>query len=374
MIPPFCPCPGCDAHVHPPVREWWMRIGSYSTRAFGRVQRFRCRRCGTGFSAQTFSLDYYAKRRVEYLKLLAQFSCCCGLRALGRNFSVSKGTIENKLMRLSHQALALQVMGLRRLRLGENLVADGFQSYWVSQYFPTNIHLLVGEQSQFTYAFHGVTIRRSGTMTEAQRKRRQQLEKRYRADAQGIGTSFALITGVLTRLTATARHTPVIFSTDQHKSYPRVLAADGAAAQLMAEGRLDHRAYSSSAPRTTSNPLFAVNYLDRELRKDQAEHVRETTRHARAAHTAMERLAVYLLHHNYFKRYRINQSVDDEALHATEAGLSYGFIRWMRQWLTTRRVFLSRIPVPPPFLDVWLRMYRTPLSRAYPYLPRYALG
>ena len=374
MVPPFCPRPGCHAHFSPPRSDWWVRLGSYDTRLFGPVRRFGCKLCGKRFSSQTFSLDYYAKRTLCYLQLVRQFSSCCGIRALARNFAVSKATIENKLMRLSHQALALQVLALRNHRLRENLLADGMQSFWVSQYFPTNIHLLLGEHSQFAYAYHGVTLRRSGRMSDSQRHRREQLETQFRADPNGIACSFSVLTRVLTRLCTSAEGASVSLSTDMHKTYPRVLAGDGAAALLIRTGRLRHLRYSSKHPRTTGNPLFSVNYMDRELRKDQAEHARETTRYARAAHTAMERMAVYLLHHNFFKPYRINQPVDVPALHATEAGISRGFIRWMNRWLTTRRVFLTRIPVPRPYADVWLRMYQTPLSTVRPYLPLYATG
>ena len=35
-----------------------------------RIQRYRCNLCGKYFSAQTFDIDYYAKRRVEYRKVV----------------------------------------------------------------------------------------------------------------------------------------------------------------------------------------------------------------------------------------------------------------------------------------------------------------
>ena len=45
---------------------------------------------------------------------------------------------------------------------------------------------------------------------------------------------------------------------------------------LKAQGRYRHLRVSSRVPRTRLNPLFAVNYIDRQLRKDLDEHVRET--------------------------------------------------------------------------------------------------
>jgi len=64
---------------------------------------------------------------------------------------------------------------------------------------------------------------------------------------------------------------------------------------------LIHRRCSSTAPRTVSNDLFSVNYLDRQILKDLAEHTRQTVQFARNAVNQMERLAVYRAYHNYFK-------------------------------------------------------------------------
>ena len=49
--------------------------------------------------------------------------------------------------------------------------------------------------------------------------------------------------------------------------------------------------------RSRDNPLFAVNYMDREVRKDVANHVRQTTRGARNVKDPMNRLAIYRVMH-----------------------------------------------------------------------------
>ena len=44
---------------------------------------------------------------------------------------------------------------------------------------------------------------------------------------------------------------------------------------------------SGKAARTKNNRLFAVNYLDREIRKDNASHVRETVQFSRNGNSRM---------------------------------------------------------------------------------------
>ncbi|MFP4564035.1 MAG: hypothetical protein ACLFRY_12085 [Spirochaetia bacterium] len=41
------------------------------------------------------------------------------------------------------------------------------------------------------------------------------------------------------------------------------------------------------------NPLFPVNYLDRQIRKDNSNHLRKTVQFSRDVDSRMERMAVY---------------------------------------------------------------------------------
>ena len=123
-----------------------------------------------------------------------------------------------------------------------------------------------------------------------------------------------------------------------------------------------HKRTASKDIRDKKNPLFAVNYIDREFRKDLAEHVRETVRFARNVNHCMERLMVYLLDHNVRKRYRINDPVSLSRTHAGEAGILREHVARATVNLTTARRFLSFEELEPAALRVWRREHRTPLK------------
>ncbi len=53
---------------------------------------------------------------------------------------------------------------------------------------------------------------------------------------------------------------------------------------------ISQRMVPATAPRTLNNDLFAVNYFDREIRKDQSNHTRETVQFSRDVNNAMDRL------------------------------------------------------------------------------------
>jgi len=350
--------------------KWWERNGTYYTALSGAVKRFRCRLCRGGFSEQTFHIDYYAKRRLDYARVGAEISSCMGLRAIGRSHGVDHKTVGNKLMRLARQAMAAQAQLWDAMSLEEDLVADGFESFWVSQYFPNNLHLLAGADSQFLYALNGVTIRRSGRMSEKQLARRERLERHFRADPRGVEESFGEILEVASALIAKSRRGQCRLRSDEHSAYRRAIFSHGAFSRLCREGRSRHITVSSTAARTRENPLFAVNYLDRELRKDVAEHVRESTRFSRSVHGTFDRLNIYCFVHNLTKQFRLN---DPRAhawrTHASQAGLDPKILHRILAWVYHRRAFRSRSAIRGPIVWQWLRIHTTPLERGNAYLP-----
>ncbi|MDP3177187.1 MAG: hypothetical protein Q8M76_04735, partial [Spirochaetaceae bacterium] len=147
-------------------------------------------------------------------------------------------------------------------------------------------------------------MRRKGRMTDYQKLRRRDLEKLWRADPRGIEGSFRRIVGECLRLLSEEARPSLCLWTDEKREYPRAIASSPCAHALGEQGRIRHRTVSSRAARTIQNPLFAVNYMDREIRKDLHEHVRETTCFGRNVNRQMERLAVYLYNHNFQRKHR----------------------------------------------------------------------
>ncbi|MBL8966938.1 MAG: IS1 family transposase, partial [Spirochaetaceae bacterium] len=169
--PPFCPNSSCQNHLEPKLADWFVPVGFHRTKAFGQVPRFRCRSCGRTFSTQTFSIDYYAKRRVDYQDLLTRHANAESVRGMGRALALSCGTVLNRIERLSRQAVALHAELRPEARALEKVTADGFVSFDVSQYFPSEIAISITAASRFVLDLSHATRKRSGTMTEAQRKR-----------------------------------------------------------------------------------------------------------------------------------------------------------------------------------------------------------
>ena len=290
--PAFCPNPKCRYHFGLDHKtKFYNKSGTYLTAAFGQVQRYKCIFCGKGFSEQTFSLDYYNKKVISYRQILKHIYTTSSVRDICREFGISVDSVNNRIARMARQAIGcFFYVGTMEFGLREALVADGFESFCVSQYFPNNINLLLGKNSQFIYFTNYVTIRRKGRMNEKQKAKRAELEKVFLADPAGIYKSFRDLLYFSVELFNNIKTWGIKLFTDKKKEYARAFRDDDAVFWLHKDGLYDHFRISSREPRTLSNHLFSANYLDRQIRKDLSDHVRETVCFARNVMNMMDLL------------------------------------------------------------------------------------
>jgi hypothetical protein len=255
----------------------------------------------------------------------------------------------------------------------ENLVADGFENFECSQYFPSHLNLLVGAESQFLYALTHVTLRRKGKMTVHQKTTRALIEQRFRPPQTAIVTAFFSLSKELLCHWDRSRMPVITLRTDEHPAYPRALSRIPELVDAAVAGAFRHETYASTLPRTLTNKLFSVNYWDRELRKDIAAFRRETTCITRNVGSGLLRTACHMVWHNYQKPHRVRMEWTDRRVstHAAMAGIDEAKIEkaWIK--LFVDRPFPSRHPLPEWAVAIWERSYPTPLAANADYVPNF---
>lgn len=145
------------------------------------------------------------------------------------------------------------------------MVVDGFESF---------------AYSQFVLGLHGAPLRRKGRMTERQKLGRALIEETWKAPPNAIYRSCKGLLSWGCDEAFQSRQIPLSLITDEKREYAFVLAKLCLYGGWREDGVVVHTPISSKAARTLTNPLFPVNYLDRQLPKDMAEHERETVRFA----------------------------------------------------------------------------------------------
>ena len=381
--PPFCPNPLCRLHdrqqaaeMRGPQGSWYWRKGVRKLKDGRSVQRYQCTFCHTCFSSRTFSVDYWEKRHLNYRRLLQMLVSCMSQRAIARAFGCSPKTVENKIGRLTRQAVGVKAALRAEAMLAEDLVADGFESYTVSQYWPNNFHLLVGKESQFVYYLNYAQLRRKGRMRPWQQEKARRLREEVPLEPAQIRLRFTELSCELTRLQPRSAGKQRLFlHTDEKKEYAEVLSPLIYGGAAPGKGyRLIHQRTSGKVPRDSANPLFSVNYLDREIRKDLAEHVRESTRFGRNVNSAVGRMEVYLFFHNLIKPFRINRAKCLYRTHAEAAGFDTKLLRRLLARCRQERFFMSHLTLDRHLELVWRRGYSTPGKIFTDPLPQYVFA
>ena len=367
FIPPFCPNKHCPTHQEsgPLPPNWFVRKGFRPTLVVGAVPRFLCRLCGRGFSSRTFDIDYWVHRSVDYRLVQNLLVGGSGIRQSCRLLGVSCRLLANRHSRLARQALALHSQCMEDFRLAEPLVLDGFESFAHSQYHPNNLNLLVTSESQLVLGLNAAVLRRKGRMTDAQKRRRAVLEREYKAPGNAIYRSSSQLLDYGCKLAFGSGCLPIRIASDQKKEYRWALERLRPFGAWLAEGLVEHTAIPSTAPRTLANPLFPVNYLDRQLRKDLAEHVREGVRFARRLESSLERAMVHLGHHNYFKAFR-SRWADQSVTHAQRAGMDKDTVVRLREASLKWRALGWRVDLEGWQRDLWRRTAGVPVHKVTP--------
>lgn len=368
--PPFCPNPRCPNHYPEAVKRagchWYYKAGRYHPAGTNEpVLRYLCKTCGRKFSQQTFSINYFSKKNLPMGKLALSLSSGMSIRAMARFYHVAPSTVIRKIRVLARQAVAINSIVNKHIHLSEALVADGFESFVVSQYFPNNFNFLVGKDSQYIYYFNYVQLHRKGRMTEKQKKIAQKLKNEWPLPENNQTIKFVEVVRHALKLAAqTPELKSLDFYTDEKVEYRRCTCPVYLPPELAERGFVfHHHRINSKDPRTISNSLFAVNYIDRECRKDLAEHHRETSCHAREVNDSVERMCVYNTIHNFLKMYRINPGKSGYLTHADAAGIPRELYRPLMKKFTSRRFFYSHLDLDLHQELVWRRGYASPLKR-----------
>jgi len=254
------------------------------------IQRYKCRHCRRHFSTQTFSVTYWKKKPGLLLPIFHMLVSCVGIRQAARWLEVSPQTIANHAARLGrHCQLIHEELRPKGLIL-EPLALDSFESFEYSQDHPTSYHVTAGQKSHFFHGFTESELRRKGTMTQAQRRRRERIEAQLgRPDPRSIEKEVAELLGIVA-----PRSQELDLHTDEHQAYRRAIRA-------LTHLQVIHRTISSRAARNVQNPLFPINLLDLLLRHSGSNHKRETIAFSKRRQSGCERMWVFLVYRNLVK-------------------------------------------------------------------------
>ena len=342
--PSFCPNPNCLYH-NALTSGWRFKRAGFFTRLITphRVQRFTCLHCRRSFSSQTFAATYWLKRpdlpQLIFMKTVGGMAN----RQIARDVRAAPSTIDRLIASIGRHCMLLHTQFIAGVRPQGDLVLDGFESYEFSQYHPFHHHLLVEADTSFFWYFSDSPLRRKGRMTDQQKRRREQLERRLgRPDPSAVEKDVRhLLETVL------AHESEARLRSDDHRAYPRAFRG--------LDCLIRHLITSAKERRDADNQLFEINLLDLILRHGQANHKRETIAASKRRQGSSERMVIFLTWRNYMNYRR------QKRCRQTPAMLKRMLERPLRvQEVLKERLFRTRIALSQRWAQYYERSVITP--------------
>ena len=272
FAPPYCPNPACPSRTEGPVRL--RPRSSFRRKCDGRtVARFACDRCKRSCSTQTFRLDYRLRRVDLWSSLFMSLCSKVTLRQNARHYHCDRKTVAARLKLFGEhcQNLHLAILEQARARGG---IAGSFQLDELETYehnrrlFPLTVPVLIERKSFFVLWSQSAPLPARGGLRPADRAKKEAIEKatgckRKSGSRAAVARSFELLQRYV------SAEGPVRVQTDEKHTYASELK------KRFGE-RLEHRRYSSKAPRVYGSALFPINHTLALMRDGISRLVRRT--------------------------------------------------------------------------------------------------
>jgi hypothetical protein len=268
-------------------------------------------------------------------------------RMIARTLKCAPTTVDNHLARLGRHCMVFHRQIMEQEPTFVDIAFDGLVTFEWSQYHPYEIMVSVDRPSSFIIHFNEAERRRSGTMTDYQKKKRSELEAAHgRADPKSV---MKAAVEVLTE--SLKNSTEATVWSDKHKTYPFAL-------KRITWCEIDHRTVDSRKPRNAWNPMFEINTTDMLTRHCLKDHTRETIAFGRRRQHSIYRFAIFTVWRNYIKLRRERRCKETPAM-------LLGLIDrpLCEEVILARRLFVQKTRLTPMWADYyWRRIETRPLA------------
>ena len=169
-LPPHCPNHNCSSHKGSGQNWKFKRAGYFRRQTLPfRIQRFTCLHRKRSFSSQTFSGTYWQKLPHLDSSIILKVIGCMANRQIARDLKVSPSTVDRHVARLGRHCLLFHTRIIEGASPPTEVVADGFETFENSQFFPFHHQVAVEKNTDFFIYFTDSPLRRKGRMTDQQK-------------------------------------------------------------------------------------------------------------------------------------------------------------------------------------------------------------
>ena len=335
FTPPRCPNRECKRFAEP-TADFFVRKGSYWPLCRDRpVPRFQCKECGIGFSRQTFREDYCDNKPWHNQQTIRLLSAGLGLRESARQLVMARKSFEAKARKIGRHCGHLQRNFLDGVTKSCDFTMDEMITFEGERTaLPLSLSVLIEHWTWFIVATCAAPLPASGKMTEARRKRIQELEAingpRVDKHAKGVYRVFRAMVRCMRNAPEGSATTELI--TDMRPSYEGMLER---ALKVLPEADVAHLKFKGDAwKRDISNPLFRINHTLALMRDRKGRLRRRSWLVSKRRRYLNLALPIFICVRNYVRPWR-NRSKTSPAqlLGVTGRRFRWGaLVGWRQDW------------------------------------------
>ncbi len=282
-MPFICPhCPIRDASGSDYVRFGFF----YRTGDSRWVQRFRCRSCKKTCSRATFSRWYRHKKRLKNEQLRRHFASSGTIRRAARTFSLTRKTVERKLLALGFEAEAnVRIESLKsRVRVME---FDDMETFEHTKCKPISITLAVQKRTRRILGLEVSSMGAKGLLAKKAKK------YGFRPDGRKAARE------ALFRRLRDVLHEEALIKSDQNPHYPpEVKRFFPKARHVQFAGRAAASTGQGEIKKGRHDPLFSLNHTCAMFRANVSRLARKTWVTTKRIDRLRAHLFLYADYHN----------------------------------------------------------------------------
>ena len=326
FAPPCCPNPRCRHHRES-VGWRFHRRGSYRPRCrrFS-IPRFHCLACRRTFSRQSFRADRGDRRPETNVRIFEMLASGVGLRQIARNLHLNAQSVQNKLRKYGPVLGHMHDNLCRELPEGRTFLLDEEETYEQKSIRPLTVPIVIEANTWFVVATEVGSIRRLAPAGTARRRAQDHEERQH---GRRPDQSRRCVQKVLKVLEARLRAGALTLRSDQKSSYATLVP------EVFGE-RARHETTSGRDPRTSFNPLFAINVTIAMSRDNNGRLRRKSWLVTKLAEKLRHQLAIFVGYRNYIRqRFNRDPRADSPAklLGLLPRALSWReVLRWRQDW------------------------------------------
>ena len=266
-----------------------IRFGTFWRKSDGReVQRFRCQRCGKGFSLATGHPCYRQNKRHLNEPLRKFYNSGVSQRRLARNFRISRTTVVRKFLFLAGLAIQELFAMNQELKPATEIEFDDLETFEHTKCKPLSVTLAVESKTRRILGFAVAQMPAKGVLASLARKKYG-----FRKDERGPARRKLL------RELKPIVDSRALIKSDQNPHYPSdVRRAFPHARHQVFHGKRGCITGQGELKKIGFDPLFSLNHTCAMLRDNLKRLSRRTWCTTKRPDRLAAQIALYAVYHN----------------------------------------------------------------------------